>query len=158
MNAIAESLTHAMRQLPPGHLREIFSIVAAVLSGVMGLQNHRAARRIKQDFLAQVEKLPADEVIQQLVEETLRALNNHTLEPKRARFIIQLLMPNHSGDEFLDDLGERFNTIIKEHGLAKARFWYWFQVIISLRPIVGAILMRITGLSVAYEAIRKTIH
>jgi hypothetical protein len=81
-----------------------------------------------------------------------------TVNPKNARFLIQLLMANKEGDALLGDLEERFNRIAQEHGVERARFWYWFQVVTSLRPIAWAWLKRITGLAAAYEAIRRIIR
>jgi hypothetical protein len=79
--------------------------------------------------------------------------------PKNARFIILLLMPNATGDALLGCLEEGFHKIANDEtrGSARARFWYWFQVMISLWPLAWAFVKRISGLAIAYEAIRKAI-
>lgn len=86
----------------------------------------------------------------------VKAANGTT--PKNARFITQLLSATKSGDAFLGDLEERFPKILSEHGPTRAWLWYWFQVVISLRPIAWAALKRGTVLAAAYESIRKIIR
>jgi hypothetical protein len=68
-------------------------------------------------------------------------------------------MPNATGDALLGDLEERFDRIAGDEslGLRHAHLWYWFQVVISLRPLAWAFVKRISGLAIAYEAIRKAI-
>jgi hypothetical protein len=90
----------------------------------------------------------------------LRSRLSRNTSPADARFLILLLMPNATGDALLGDLEERFHRIANDEtlGLTHAHFWYWFQVIISLRPLVWACLKRITGLAVTYEAIRRIIR
>jgi hypothetical protein len=80
-----------------------------------------------------------------------------TVPPRDARFLIFLLMPNATGDALLGDLEERFGRIASDKTLGPrhAHYWYWFQVVISLRPLAWAFVKRISGLAVAYEAIRR---
>jgi len=79
--------------------------------------------------------------------------------PARARFLILLLMRGTAGDALIGDLEERFQRIARdsELGIGRARFWYWFQVFLSLRPLAWASLKRVTGLAAAYEAISKVL-
>ena len=79
--------------------------------------------------------------------------------PRNARFLIMLFIANPSGDAVLGDLEERFYRIANDpaQGPGRARFWYWFQVMISLRPLGWAFLKRVSGLAALYEAIRKVI-
>jgi hypothetical protein len=69
-------------------------------------------------------------------------------------------MPNAKGDALLGDLEERFNRIARdaELGPAYARFWYWFQVLVSLPPLAWPCIKRLTGLAALYEAIRKAVR
>jgi hypothetical protein len=66
-------------------------------------------------------------------------------------------MADSSGDALLGDLDERFYRIAREYSPGRARFWYWFQVIISLRPLAWECMKRLTGAAAAYEAIRKVL-
>jgi hypothetical protein len=79
--------------------------------------------------------------------------------PSNGRFLIMLFMPNIAGDALLGDLEERFHIIARDPdlGLRRAHFWYWFQVFLSLRPLVWAGIKRLTGLAALWEAIRKTV-
>lgn len=79
--------------------------------------------------------------------------------PTEARFLILLFMRGAAGDALLGDLEERFHRIARdpELGPGRARFWYWFQVVISLRPLAWAFVKRVTGLAVAYEAILNAL-
>jgi hypothetical protein len=75
-------------------------------------------------------------------------------------FSILLLWHNVGGDALLGDLEERFKSIARDKSLGPryARFWYWFQVLISLRPLVWALVKKIGGLAALCVAIRKTIR
>jgi hypothetical protein len=79
--------------------------------------------------------------------------------PRNARFLIILLMANPSGDALLGDLEDRFDAIANDSTLGpdRAHFWYWFQVVISLRPLAWGGLKRLSGLAALYEAIRNVI-
>jgi hypothetical protein len=79
--------------------------------------------------------------------------------PVEARFLILLLMRGPAGDALLGCLDEGFHKIARdpELGIGRARFWYWFQVFVSLRPLTWAFVKRVTGLAAAYEAIRKVL-
>jgi hypothetical protein len=78
--------------------------------------------------------------------------------PNNARFLVQLFNATREGDAFLGDLQERFGNILAEHSATRAWLWYWFQVIVSLRPIAWAAMKRVTGAAAAYEAIRRVIR
>jgi hypothetical protein len=77
--------------------------------------------------------------------------------PTVARYLICLVFPSQSGDAFLGDLEERFWRIYgdKDFGPTWARFWYCFQVVISLRHVALALFKRLSGIAAAYELIRR---
>jgi hypothetical protein len=77
--------------------------------------------------------------------------------PVLARYVVCLVFPSQSGDAFLGDLEERFWRIYadKDFGAKYARFWYCFQVLISLRPIAFVLFKRLSGFAAAYELIRR---
>jgi hypothetical protein len=128
-------------------IAEVTASVGAIASSlwvshtlVKGAESFRAAAR---------QKGISDDELEELIRETDPG------SPRNARFLIQLFMRGECGDALLGDLEERFAQIRIEHGLSRARFWYWFQVVVSLRPLLWVAIKRASGAVAAYEAIRK---
>ena len=62
--------------------------------------------------------------------------------PKTARFLL-LLIPRRHRENLVGDLEEEFATIlVPSYGFTKARFWYWWQVAMSICPLVWAHVQR----------------
>jgi hypothetical protein len=69
----------------------------------------------------------------------LKSHGRHTSEfvrrqgpPGSAKFLL-LLMPKKDRGSLLGDLEEEYRTyVLPEYGPAKARWWYWWQVIASI--------------------------
>jgi hypothetical protein len=58
--------------------------------------------------------------------------------PKVAKFIL-LLVPKHHRENLIGDLEEEYATILlPEFGVRKARTWYWWQVTLSVGPLLWA--------------------
>jgi hypothetical protein len=56
--------------------------------------------------------------------------------PKLAKFLL-LLTPEKYHEPLLGDLEEKFcKVVLPEYGPRLARFWYWWQILISLSPLL----------------------
>ena len=65
-----------------------------------------------------------------------------TSPPKAAKFIL-LLVPRRHRENLIGDLEEEYTTILlPEYGVRKARTWYWWQVTISIGPLLWAQIKR----------------
>jgi hypothetical protein len=51
-----------------------------------------------------------------------------------------LFLPRACRDEVIGDLVEEFDVVLVDHGVKKARFWFWSQVLRSLWPFVRRFL------------------
>jgi hypothetical protein len=58
--------------------------------------------------------------------------------PINAEFLFHLMMSPQNADALAGDLQERYKHLYKKFGRRRAKFWYWFQTFISLRPIIWA--------------------
>jgi hypothetical protein len=58
--------------------------------------------------------------------------------PSSAEFFLHLHMTPQHCDAIVGDLEERYTLIYKKFDRRRAIFWYWFQTVISLRPIIWA--------------------
>jgi predicted permease len=56
--------------------------------------------------------------------------------PRVARALLGLATPEDERDYLLDDLHEEFMARAARDGIARARRWYWFQVLSSLAPML----------------------
>ena len=75
--------------------------------------------------------------------------------PCVATFLL-LLAPKKHREHLLGDLEEEYRTVIlARFGLRRARVWFWWQVCISLAPLVGQQLRRIAGLAVIWKYIGR---
>jgi|SRR5271165_4318508 len=72
-----------------------------------------------------------------------------------ATLLFHILMNQPDGDAILGDLLERFKQTVPKCGILQANGWYWHQVVIFLRLLVWAWLMRIAGLDALVELIRR---
>jgi hypothetical protein len=58
--------------------------------------------------------------------------------PTAAKFIL-LLIPKRHREHIIGDLEEEYTTImLPEYGARKAQIWYWWQVAISIVPLLWA--------------------
>lgn len=63
--------------------------------------------------------------------------------PAAAKFLL-LLIPKKNREGLLGDLEEEYHTIVlPEYGLWAARRWYWWQVCISIGPLIWAKVKRL---------------
>lgn len=89
------------------------------------------------------------------VENTLRKLESmaHSGKlanspPKTAKFIL-LLVPKRHRENLIGDLEEEYSTIVlPEYGATRARRWYWWQVAISVGPLLWTQAKR--GVAIAW--------
>jgi len=71
-----------------------------------------------------------------------------TSPPKVAKLIL-LLVPKRCRENLIGDLEEEYTTILlPEYGARRARAWYWWQVALSIGPLLWAQVKR--GLAVAW--------
>lgn len=74
--------------------------------------------------------------------------------PKSAKFIL-LLIPKSQREHLIGDLEEEYNTIVlPEYGVRKARGWYWWQVAISVGPLLWAQIRRGAFLAWLWKQVR----
>src|SRR5262249_49768474 len=61
-----------------------------------------------------------------------------TVAPSLARFLVYLFLPGRDGQAIFGDLEEQFGQIARDRTLGPryAKCWYWFQVLISLSPLI----------------------
>jgi hypothetical protein len=80
--------------------------------------------------------------------------------PPLARFLILLLLPGNDGYAILRDLDEGSQRIARDKTLGPryARFWYWFQVLISLLPLAWLAFKRTARALRLYEAIKRVVR
>ena len=67
--------------------------------------------------------------------------------PKLGEFILYLVLPKVDREHVPGDLEEEFRTtIVPKFGPAKARLWYWWQVIRSIVIFLFAAVQKVAGL------------
>jgi len=77
-----------------------------------------------------------------------------TSPPKAAKFIV-LLVPKRHREHLIGDLEEEYITIVlPEYGATKARLWYWWQVAISVVPLLWAQVMRAEAIAWLWKRVR----
>jgi hypothetical protein len=71
-----------------------------------------------------------------------------TSPPRAAKFML-LLVPKRHREHLIGDLEEEYITILlPEYGARKAQCWYWWQVAISVGPLLRAQIKR--GVAIAW--------
>lgn len=75
--------------------------------------------------------------------------------PKNAEYLIYLLIPKKNREVMLGDLEEDFYIVCEKFGPLKAKFHYWFQVLRSIPPLIGASALKILMASIT-KAFRTT--
>jgi len=74
--------------------------------------------------------------------------------PKAAKFIL-LLVPKRHREHLIGDLEEEYTTIVlPEYGTTQARLWYWWQVAISVAPLVWTHIMRAEAIAWLWKRVR----
>jgi hypothetical protein len=87
---------------------------------------------------------------------TLNRRTRQRKPPLNAEFLFHLFMPSpQSADALVGDLEERYRYLRKRFGARRANFWYWWQTLISLRPVMAAALKRVSGVMALIEAYRR---
>jgi hypothetical protein len=77
-----------------------------------------------------------------------------TSPPTTAKFIL-LLIPKRHREHLIGDLEEEYMTILlPEYGETKARTWYWWQVAISVGPLLWAQIRRGTAMAWLWKFFR----
>jgi hypothetical protein len=75
--------------------------------------------------------------------------------PINAEFLFYLFMTPQNCDAIVGDFEERYKIIYGKFGRRRANFWYWLQVVISLRPIIATAMKKLSGLAALIEAYRR---
>jgi hypothetical protein len=75
--------------------------------------------------------------------------------PLNAELLFHIFMTPQNCDAILGDLKERYKLIHKTFGRRRANYWYWTQVVVSLRPIAWACVKKVSGWSALTEYWRK---
>jgi hypothetical protein len=76
--------------------------------------------------------------------------------PKRAEWLAYLLLPRSHRESMLGDLEEEFHTTIAaKFGLRRARFWYWWQVVRSIVPLLSRRLTKLAFLGGIVDLLRR---
>lgn len=75
--------------------------------------------------------------------------------PKTAEYLIYLLISRKNREVMLGDLEEDFQEVRKKFGLRKAKFHYWFQVLRSIPPLIGASVIKMVVASIT-KALKTT--
>jgi len=74
--------------------------------------------------------------------------------PKSAKFIL-LLLPKQNREHLIGDLEEEYSTVVlPEYGERKAQFWYWWQVLNSIAPILWSRIRRIISIALLFRRAR----
>jgi len=74
--------------------------------------------------------------------------------PRCARFLL-LLVPKRNREYLLGDLEEEYLTIVlPEYGDRLARLWYWWQVAISIAPLLWTQIKRTAGFVLLWKRVR----
>lgn len=74
--------------------------------------------------------------------------------PAGAKFIL-LLIPKRNREHLIGDLEEEYRTIlVPEYGVRKARTWYWWQVAISIGPLLWAHVKRGAAIAWLWKRVR----
>jgi hypothetical protein len=74
--------------------------------------------------------------------------------PMTAKFIL-LLIPKRHREHLIGDLEEEYRTILlPEYGARKARNWYWWQVAISVGPLLWAQIKRGAAMAWLWKRVR----
>jgi hypothetical protein len=73
----------------------------------------------------------------------------NTHRPGWARYLVEILLRYKDAEDLLSALEDRFPRKCSEYGLRRARFWYFCQVIISIRPLAWALILT------TWEAVRR---
>lgn len=79
-----------------------------------------------------------------------------SVDPPSAAIFLLMLAPKKHREHLLGDLEEEYRAaVLPRFGLRRARFWFWWQVCISLAPLIGQQLRRIIGLAAAWKYIGR---
>ena len=75
--------------------------------------------------------------------------------PGSAKFLLLLLLPTKDRDYLVGDLEELYRTILlPEYGPRMACFWYWWQVLISIGPVILAGIKRLVFAALFWKLTR----
>lgn len=82
-----------------------------------------------------------------------RSLRQPLGPPNAARFLL-LLIPIRHREHLIGDLEEEYIAVVlPKYGLKKARAWYWWQVLLSLVPILWSEVKRVAGFVLLLRAL-----
>jgi hypothetical protein len=76
--------------------------------------------------------------------------------PGGAEWLVVLIVSKRSSDGMLGDLEERFHRHVETHGLRRARWLYWAEVLRSIAPILWAKTKRLGMIAAIAEIWRRT--
>jgi hypothetical protein len=136
---------------------------------------HPFERRIKENIMRDIRKalvrLPPDKIellwkcfdgtlgrnlLSRLLALTGPSASKACEDPPCVAVFFLLLAPKKYREHLLGDLEEEYRTVVlPRFGLRRARFWFWWQVCISLTPLVGQQLKRIAGLAMIWKYIGR---
>lgn len=69
--------------------------------------------------------------------------------PKSAEYLIYLFIPKNNRVGMLGDLEEEYRTVYRKFGKNRASLFYWYQTIISIWPLVSALVGKLLKLVIS---------
>ncbi len=66
--------------------------------------------------------------------------------PKIAEYLLFLFIPKQNRNAVLGDLEEDYHLAFEKYGLKKAQFFYWWQVVRSIWPLISAVVLKLIKL------------
>lgn len=165
---IKEELRKVLRSRPNLLTSEKLADVRQdVLLGVFERLNSSESRHDKNDFVFVSNGTPPEysadwkEMVERSIAETSHMLlyihkepQNFQEPPARANYLL-FLAPRKYREHLIGDLEEEYRTVVlPRFGMKKARFWYWWQVIQSLLPILWSGVKRIAAVTFLWKHIR----
>jgi hypothetical protein len=88
------------------------------------------------------------------LESRTRPVSSSTTPPRAAKFVL-LLVPKQHREHLIGDLEEEYVTIVlPEYGVKRARLWYWWQVTVSVGPLLWGQMKRAAALAWLWKRVR----
>lgn len=103
---------------------------------------------------ARLKSMPrqVDVLIRQFEDGTAPRVSNSP--PVSAKFLL-LLLPRRYRETLIGDLEEEFTLIVlPQYGVRRARYWYWWQVLVSIAPLLWCEAKRIAGALLLLRSVR----
>lgn len=78
--------------------------------------------------------------------------------PRRAEFLLYLLLPSKDGEALAGDLEEVFHRVVAKFGRRAGRAWYWSQTARSIAPLAMRWLLRVLRWTAFWTAVGKVLR